>query len=69
MYSPFVEVQDGWSINSWFNYTHQKSWLQYPAVTAIETYMKSNGWINKGVFRSVQAALQYWPTEEDVEPF
>ena len=66
---PVVEVQDGWSINSWFNYTHQKSWLQYPAVTALEAYLKNNGWINNGVFRSVQAALQFDPTDEDAEPF
>ena len=66
---PIAEVQDGWSINSWFNYTHQKSWLQYPAVTAIEAYMKNNGWINNGVFRSVQSALQFDPTDEDAEPY
>ena len=66
---PVAEVQDGWDINSWFNYTHQKSWLQYPAVTAIEAYMKNNGWINNGVFRSVQSALQFAPADENPEPF
>lgn len=66
---PVAEVQDGWDINSWFNYTHQNSWLQYPAVTAIEAYMKNNGWVNTGVFRSVQSALQFAPTDENPESF
>ena len=64
-----AEVQDGWDIDSWFNYTHQTSWLQYPAVTAIDAYIKNNGWINNGVFRSVQSALQFAPTDENPKSF
>ena len=63
---PVAEVQDGYIISSWFNYTHQKSWLQYPALTAMEKRM-TNGWNDAGVFRTVQDALQFYPTEEGIE--
>lgn len=63
---PVEEVQDGYIISSWFNYTHQKSWFQYPAVTAMEKRM-TNGWNKAGVFRTVQDALQFYPTEEGIE--
>ena len=63
---PVAEAQDGYIISSWINYTHQKSWLQYPAVTAMEKRMTS--WQNNaGAFRTVQDALQFYPTEEDIE--
>lgn len=63
---PTAEVQDGYIISSWINYTHQKSWLQYPAVTAMEKRM-TNSWNRSGVFRTVQDALQFYPTDEDIE--
>ena len=63
---PVAEAQDGYIISSWINYTHQTSWLQYPAVTAMEKRMTS--WRNDaGAFRTVQDALQFYPTEEEVE--
>lgn len=43
-----------------------KSWLQYPAVTAMEKRMTSWG-NDAGVFRTVQDALQFYPTEEEIE--
>ncbi len=54
------EAQDGYIIDSWFNYTHQKSLLQYPAVTAMESRM-TNAWNNSEVFKTVQTALQFFP--------
>lgn len=63
---PVDEVQDGYIINSWFNYTHQRSWMQYPAMTAMEARMK-NIWNEAGVFRTIQDALQFYPTEEGAE--
>lgn len=63
---PVAEAQDGYIISSWFNYTHQRSWLQYPAVTAMEKRM-TNGWNDAGAFRTVQDALQFYPTEEGIE--
>lgn len=63
---PVAEAQDGYIISSWINYTHQKSWLQYPAVTAMEKRMTS--WRNDaGAFQTVEDALQFYPTEEEVE--
>ena len=63
---PVAEAQDGYIISSWINYTHQRSWLQYPAVTAMEKRMTSWG-NDAGVFRTVQDALQFYPTEEEIE--
>lgn len=63
---PVEEAQDGYIISSWINYTHQRSWLQYPVVTAMEKRMTS--WQNNaGAFLTVQDALQFYPTEENVE--
>lgn len=50
------------------NYTHQRSWLQYPVVTAMEKRMTS-AWNRAGVFLTVQDALQFHPLEEEVELF
>lgn len=63
---PVEETQDGYIISSWFNYTHQQSWLQYPVMTAMEKRM-TNGWNNAGAFKTVQDALQFYPTDEGIE--
>lgn len=63
---PIDEAQDGYIISSWFNYTHQQSWMQYPAVTAMEKRM-TNNWNDAGAFRTIQDALQFYPTDEGVE--
>ncbi len=63
---PVDEVQDGYIISSWFNYTHQKSWLQYPAMTAMEKRM-TYGWNDAGAFKTIQDALQFYPTDESTE--
>ena len=60
------QMQDGYIINSWVNYTHQRSWLQYPAMTAMEKRM-TNSWNDAGAFMTVQDALQFYPTNEGVE--
>lgn len=61
---PIDEVQDGYIISSWFNYTHQR-WLQYPAVTAMEKRM-TNSWNDAGAFRTIQDALQFYPADESI---
>lgn len=63
---PIEEVRDGYIISSWFNYTHQRSWFQYPVVTAMENRMQ-NSWSDAGAFKTVQDALQFYPTSEGVE--
>ncbi len=62
---PVDEVQDGYIMSSWFNYTHQRSWLQYPAMTAMENRM-TNGQNNAGGFKTIPDALQFYPTNEGV---
>lgn len=61
-----AELQDGWMINSWINYTHQRSWFLYPAMTAQE-YRKSGSWDFDGSFILIQDALQFFPDGEDAE--
>lgn len=63
---PVDEAQDGYIISSWFNYTHQSSWLQYPAMTAMEKRMGA-GLNDAGAFKTIQDALQFYPTKEGVE--
>ena len=60
------ELADDYIISSWINYVHQQSWLQYPAMTA-EEYRKSGFWDDSGAFRMIQDALQFYPTDDDVE--
>jgi hypothetical protein len=55
-------VQSGCLLNSWINYTHQQSWLQYPVVTAMEKRMTS-AFGNTGAFYTVQHALQFFPED------
>lgn len=55
-------VQSGCLLNSWINYTHQQSWLQYPVVTAMEKRLTTT-WGDSGAFRTVQDALQFFPAD------
>ena len=54
--------QSGYLLNSWCNYTHQQSLLQYPVVTAMEKRMTS-AFGNTGAFYTVQHALQFFPED------
>ena len=55
-------VQSGYLLNSWCNYTHQQSLLQYPVVTAMEKRLTA-AWGDTGAFRTVQDALQFFPED------
>ena len=56
-------VEEGWLLSSWSNYTHQVSWLNYPAMTAQEYDM--SGMLNGfGAFETSQSAIQFRPREE-----
>ncbi len=50
----------GWILDSWANYTHQRTWLQYPVRTAMEHRM-TNSLAPAGAFVTVQDALQFYP--------
>lgn len=57
-------IQSGYLFSSWINYTHQRTWLQYPVITAMESRIK-NFWNTAGAFYTVQDALQFYPFKED----
>lgn len=52
-----ITDEDRRLIDAWINYTHQKSWLQYPAMTAMEKRINSGG--DEGAFQTIQGALQF----------
>lgn len=55
---PVEPVQEDSILNSWFHYTHQRSWLQYPAMTAMEKRMTTSQ-DRAGEFRTVQPGLPF----------
>ena len=57
------EMQDGAIVDAWINYTHQQTWLQYPALTAKQQRM-ANSWDKAGAFKTTQDALQFYPTAD-----
>ena len=59
------EMQDGAIVDSWINYTHQQTWAQYPARTAKQHRM-TVGLNVTGAFKTVQDALQFHPTEDNL---
>lgn len=60
------EIEEGWATSSWFNYTHQEHFFQYPVMTAMELRM-ANSWNDAGAFMTVQDAFQFYVTDEGVE--
>ena len=51
-------------IDSWMNYTHQCTWMQYPVVSAVEMRKRDSS-NEAGAFFSVQEALQFNLEEEE----
>ena len=60
---PMEAVEESRLIDSWFNYTHQRTALQYPAMTAMDFRM-SGAWERNGLPHH-QDALQFRPSEVD----
>jgi len=60
------ETQENCHVNAWINYTHQLSWLQYPALTAKEQRI-ANSRNRAGAFITIQDALQFYPAEEGAD--
>lgn len=54
------EARDGALIDAWINYTHQRTWAQYPVLTAKEQRIISS-WTESGAFKTIQDALQFRP--------
>lgn len=57
-----MSKQPSYIIDSWVNYVHQRTWLQYPVKTAAEHRMTSS-WSSDGPFKLVQDALQFFSSE------
>lgn len=62
------EVDDGWIVDEWINYTHTLGPWQYPVESALEHEL-SGVWGIDSVFRTVQDAIQFYPNDEDPQPF
>ena len=56
------ESEPDYLLSAWVNYTHQKTWAQYPAKTAMTARMAS-GWNGERAFVTIQDALQFSPDE------
>lgn len=56
------ESEPDYLLSAWVNYTHQKTWAQYPAKTAMAARM-AGGWNEERVFVTIQDALQFSPDE------
>ena len=56
------ELEDGWLINSWVSYIHQKRWFPYPNQTAMSYWMKNRFGLSDS-FKVVQTAIQFFPEE------
>lgn len=54
-----LEMKDGYRMDSWMNYTHQRRWWQYPVRTAMEECM-TGGWMPSRAFITMQTALQFF---------
>jgi len=61
------EINDGWILDSWINYTHQMKWAQYPVKTAKES-RRTDSFNLSGTFELVQDALQFYPFYPDDLP-
>lgn len=63
-----LEMQDGYIVDSWFNYIHQKNQIQFPVKTAMEHEMTSGFGIDN-TFQVIQTALQFTTHGEVPELF
>ena len=59
-----AEVQDGWRIDAWINYTHQTPWPRYPVITAKEK-QQTMGVEDTCTFKTLQDALQFLPGADE----
>lgn len=58
-------VEAGWLLDSWINYTHQVSRLNYPLVTALD--YRTSGVLWGGAFDNAQCAIQFFPDQPPAE--
>ena len=53
-----LELSDGCMVDSWFNYIHQRSQVQFPVKSAME-YEMTSSFSNRTAFQIIQTALQF----------
>lgn len=53
------EMMDGYIVSSWFNYVHQRNWLQFPYRTAMEFEMYYSFTTKDWPFKTVQTEIQF----------
>ena len=58
-----LEMQDGYIVDSWFNYIHQQDQFQFPVKTAMEHEMTS-AFSRDNTFQVIQTALQFTTHDE-----
>ncbi len=61
-----IELDDGWDAVSWINYTHQKNWMQYPAITAMQVRMEDS-FDNPRAFETIQESFRIFESEYNEE--
>lgn len=64
-----LQSVEGYITDSWINYIHQQSRLQYPVKTAMDYTMTSGMFSPDGAFIQVQDALQFDPADPNAKPF
>ena len=62
------ELKDGYILDSWINYVHQRSRFQYPVLTA-KDHQLIGSWLGNGngPFIVIQDALQFFSLDEGVD--
>ena len=58
-------TREGAIVADYLSFTHQLSWRQYPARTALEEQMRRS-WLEPDAFRTSFDSLQFYPTPEGV---
>ena len=58
-------TREGAIVADYLSFTHQLSWRQYPARTALEEQMRRS-WLEPAAFRTSYDSLQFYPTPEGV---
>lgn len=65
---PIIETVDGTNINSFFNYIHHRSWLQYPVQTAMD-HTLTYGLGFSGAFFLIQLDFCFDSSDPNAKPF
>ena len=60
-------TESGYSIISYFNYTHQHTWFQYPATTALKAQMNARASNFLGPFARVGTQFWFTPSSEHLQ--